>query len=411
MKTILFCYVTPFHPERGGVGRVTHNLTMEFLKRGYKVLYLIYESGITIRHQYDYPAPLTYLPNQECLSQENIDFYQRFLKENHVDIVINQSGSTEDTLLYSNTGDFSVPVVSVFHSSPLGWYPHTLRYLYQPKHNSPIEWLYRTARLILFPKIKLQHLLSTKFCFRKIVPHMNKICFLSHGFENELSSIIGDGYRAQYVTIPNPNSYLEDQVQEPLALLPKKKKMVLFVGLLDHVEKQPLVAIKIWEKVCHQFPDWSFHILGGGKMLGFFEKYVAQHNIENILFHGFCKPDSFYHEASILCMTSLFEGWGMVLTEAMQNGVVPIAFNSFSSAAEIISPGITGELVAPFNKKEYVLKLSNLMKNKKYRDSLAAVAWKNVKKYSVDKIADQWDVLFRSFENKTSLNPKKGTMP
>ena len=64
MKNILFTYITPFHPERGGIGRVTHALTLELLKRGYNVFYLIYDCPITIRHEYDYPAPLEYFPSK-----------------------------------------------------------------------------------------------------------------------------------------------------------------------------------------------------------------------------------------------------------------------------------------------------------------------------------------------------------
>ena len=32
MKNIVFTYITPFHPERGGIGRVTHTLTIELQK-------------------------------------------------------------------------------------------------------------------------------------------------------------------------------------------------------------------------------------------------------------------------------------------------------------------------------------------------------------------------------------------
>ena len=42
MKNICFAYITPFHPERGGIGRVTHSLTLELQRRGYHVFYLIY---------------------------------------------------------------------------------------------------------------------------------------------------------------------------------------------------------------------------------------------------------------------------------------------------------------------------------------------------------------------------------
>ncbi len=36
-KNILFAYITPFHPNKGGIGRVTHQLTLELQRRGYNV--------------------------------------------------------------------------------------------------------------------------------------------------------------------------------------------------------------------------------------------------------------------------------------------------------------------------------------------------------------------------------------
>ena len=87
-KNILFAYITPFHPNKGGIGRVTHQLTLELQRRGYNVFYLIYPSGITIRYEYDYPAPLEYLPSSDLLSEENIVFYHNYLKRNNISIVV-----------------------------------------------------------------------------------------------------------------------------------------------------------------------------------------------------------------------------------------------------------------------------------------------------------------------------------
>ena len=90
---IAFCYITPFHPQKGGIGRVTDVLTRELQKRGHNIYYLIFESGMTIKHEFDYPAPLTYLPSKQLISEENIKFYHQFLKQNHIDIVVDQGGN------------------------------------------------------------------------------------------------------------------------------------------------------------------------------------------------------------------------------------------------------------------------------------------------------------------------------
>lgn len=48
-------------------------------------------------------------------------------------------------------------------------------------------------------------------------------------------------------------------------------------------------------------------------------------HVGNIQFIGNAKLDNYYKKAEILCMTSSFEGFGLVLTEALQNGIIPIA--------------------------------------------------------------------------------------
>ncbi|RGN76255.1 glycosyltransferase [Segatella copri] len=79
-----------------------------------------------------------------------------------------------------------------------------------------------------------------------------------------------------------------------------------------------------------------------------------------LTFEGFQSPIEYYKRASIICMTSSFEGFPMVLVEAMQFGCVPIAFDSFEAIRDVIIPEKTGELVKPFKIKDFVNKLSIL---------------------------------------------------
>ena len=120
--------------------------------------------------------------------------------------------------------------------------------------------------------------------------------------------------------------------------------------------------------------------------------------IPNIRFEGFQNPLSYQQEASIFCMTSNYEGWGMVLTEAMQCGTVPIAFNSFASVTDIISDGKTGLLVKPFDMREYERKLRKLMDNDELRYKLSLNAKEEIKQKSVKNVVDRWEALFNKLE-------------
>ena len=163
---------------------------------------------------------------------------------------------------------------------------------------------------------------------------------------------------------------------------------ILFVGRLDNRSKKLFTLIDIWYRLCKLYPQWKLIIVGDGP-----DKDVLINkakDISNIEFKGYQDPREYYEKASIFCMTSIFEGFPMCLTEAMQFGCVPIAFDSFSAVYDIIKPGETGELVKSFDKKEYVGKLIHLIDDETYRKKLSKNAFQYVKRYDIANILPKW---------------------
>lgn len=388
---ILFAYITPFHPEKGGIGRVTHTLTLELQRRGYKVFYLIYPCGITVRHEYAYPVPLEYLPSSDLLSSENITYYQNYLKRNQIDIVINQSGNFNDSRLWLKAKDWNIKVISVLHSTPWVSYKHLWRELYPLRNNSSIEKLKRIARIILYPKIKYRIKNSRIDHFRQLLPETDYVCTLSEKYFSELNEIY-PGFERKYRAIANPNSY---NTQETNTHLKKKKKQILWVGLFS-VEKNPTLAINIWKKIYRDYPEWEFVIVGYNKNGHWLERMKSlSKGIPNIRFEGFQDPLPYQLESSIFCLTSNYEGWPMVLVEAIQCGTVPIAFNSFASVTDIIDNGRNGILIKPFSVKEYEKGLRRLMDNPALLKQMSEYAQQDIEKYSVENVVDKWEKLFK----------------
>ena len=389
---ILFTYITPFHPERGGIGRVTDSLTREFLRRGHKVCYLIYDSAITIRHEFDYPAPLTYLPSRELLSEENVTFYQHYLKEHAIDVVINQSGNFSDSALYLRTGNLAVKVISVLHSTPWVAYKHLWSTNLALRNDSLVEKFKRIARILLYPRILRQYRTSREHQFRMLLPGTDKVCLLSSHYYDELNEICS-GYEHKYCAIPNPNSYTDEQVAD--VALDTKKKQILFIGLFS-AEKAVDRLVKIWGRLHYHHPDWRLVIVGDGPKPIVARLHAMATKMSNIEFVGFQSPLPYLKESSILCMTSNYEGFPMVLTEAQQCGAVPIAFQSFASVTDIITHDVNGILVPPFDMDSYARELSSLMSDTDKRTRLASQAMLDVKRFSVANVVDQWEALFDS---------------
>lgn len=121
---------------------------------------------------------------------------------------------------------------------------------------------------------------------------------------------------------------------------------------------------------------------------------IQANNLKNVFFLGYQDPTPFYEKASILCMTSLFEGFPMVLTEAMQHGCIPIAYDSFPALKDILSSGIDGFAIKSFDKKEFATQLLELINNQELRERLAGNAIRNVARFDSEIVATQWFDLF-----------------
>ena len=89
LKTICFQTRGGVNHDYGGLDRVTELLADFFVASGYQVYYLS-----QVKRPGTHATRQIYLPNQiELTSPENIAFYNTFLQEQEVDILINQEGN------------------------------------------------------------------------------------------------------------------------------------------------------------------------------------------------------------------------------------------------------------------------------------------------------------------------------
>ena len=365
-------------------------MAREFIKRGHTVWYLIYDSALTTKYDFDYPAPLEYFPTKELMSEENLDFYHNFLKEHHIDIVINQSGNFSDSRLYLNTGNNSTKVISTLHQKPWLAYLHLFKAISPLRDTTFKEHLKRIARIVLFPRSKRRFKRDRINQMKMLLPRTDLVCTLTEKFYKDLDEIY-PGYSDKYIAIPNPNSYSQEQLSD--ITLEEKKNQVVFIGMYRS-EKKIDYMLRIWNNVVKMHPDWELLIFGDGteRMRRRVKQWASK--VDNVRLMGFENPLPYQKSAKIVCMTSTYEGWGMTLTEAMQCGCVPMAFNSFEAAEDVIKNNETGFLIKPFDRMEYVRKLSLLMDNEELRINMAQKAMSDVKRFDVEKVADIWQQTF-----------------
>lgn len=197
------------------------------------------------------------------------------------------------------------------------------------------------------------------------------------------------------LVIPNPL---------PFSTLKKASldnKKVLVVGRHAY-QKGYDMLLEIWSKVHVIFQDWQLEIYGKPNInLGLNELRENFALSDTVHFYDPIKNiQEKYLEASIYLMTSRFEGFGMVLIEAMSYGVPCISFDCPHGPSDIITHDEDGLLVENGNIESFSNNLLNLIQNKEKRKQMGTLAKKNVNRYSPEIIMPQWDKLFNELINK-----------
>ena len=397
---ILFVNELPFNPVIGGLERVTDVLTKELVNRGHSIYYLCAKLPESCLYMFDYsfPVKLFQLPKFGLFNdEENIIFYKKLLADLKIEVVVNQrglGGAFNALLQVTNT-----KTISVIHSIPdYGLIPfQDIDKLLE--HTAPPFASLKKLIKKVFPSLMSHYWINKvtselEFKYSELAKHSNAIVTLSEGCADKLRHFINISQPSKIVTIPNPNTFSVVDIS-----VYEKKKLVLYVGRLERDDKDPMRLVKVWEYLHGIFPDWQLRIIGDGTEKGRMQEYIKVRRIKNVSFEGHQSDVSqYYRDASFVCLTSNYEGWGMSLTEGMQYGCVPLTFNNYGAASVIIDDGINGCLIPPYDLKQYAIRLSDLMSDGKMRRKISMAAIEKVKKFSVKNVADQWEQLCRSLD-------------
>lgn len=190
-------------------------------------------------------------------------------------------------------------------------------------------------------------------------------------------------------------------IHNPLSFTPERQsdcssKQVIAVG--RYVPQKGFDRlIPAWKIVAARHPDWTLRIYGDGM------RETLQHQIDSLGITASCllehsTPDiaDKYCESSIFVLSSRFEGFGMVITEAMACGVPPVSFTCPCGPRDIIRDGEDGLLVENGNIEELADKICYLIEHDPERKEMGQRAHLNVERFKIEHIAQQWKELFES---------------
>ncbi len=196
------------------------------------------------------------------------------------------------------------------------------------------------------------------------------------------------------VAIPNPLSFKSREKSDLDA------PRILAAGRLIATKGFDLL-IDAYAPIARKHPDWKLTIYGEGQDKDFLLDKISALGLEEQVT---IRPPSTDLQrellrSSIYALSSRYEGFGLVITEAMECGVPSVAFNCECGPGEIIRDGFDGLLVPPQNTELFGAALVSLVESKELRHRLGKNALLSADRFSVEKVMGRWQMLFDSLMN------------
>lgn len=197
--------------------------------------------------------------------------------------------------------------------------------------------------------------------------------------------------------IPNAAMHVSDAYSDVM------NKRVIAVGRLDY-QKGFDRLIQAWELVQHtgKFTDWKLDIFGQGEWQEMLQQMIDKAELQNTvcLNRPTKQIGEEYVKSDMLVMSSNYEGFPMVMIEAMACGLPVVSFDYKCGPKDIIQPGINGLLVPNGDIQALADAMMKVMEDEAYRKMLSLNARKVVDTYSEQAVMSQWIRLFTSITAK-----------
>ncbi|MBR3076014.1 MAG: glycosyltransferase family 4 protein [Bacteroidales bacterium] len=176
---------------------------------------------------------------------------------------------------------------------------------------------------------------------------------------------------------------------------PLDSRVVLAVGRLTY-QKGLDRLLDAWKIAVAAAPGWKLMLAGDGELRGELIKQAESLGVsDSVRFAGNVSDiAACYSNASIVALSSHYEGLPMVLLEAQAFGVPAVSFDCQCGPREIIRDGVDGLLVKEGNVPALASALRRIMLDDALRLRMGAAAYEGARRWAPDTIMQQWTSLF-----------------
>lgn len=190
--------------------------------------------------------------------------------------------------------------------------------------------------------------------------------------------------------IPNARTFV---LEKPAELNDKK---VIAVGRYCY-QKGYDRLLEAWSIVCKDVEGWELHLVGEGEDRTVLQKQICDLGLMDKVFLGRAETDmiSVYASASVLALSSRYEGLPMVLLEAQAMGLPIVSFMCKCGPKDVITDGVDGFLVEDGDVASLAARMIELIENKGLRKIMGHQAYKNSERFSQERVMSQWENLFK----------------
>lgn len=191
--------------------------------------------------------------------------------------------------------------------------------------------------------------------------------------------------------IPNPSTFKTDQISE------LNQKKVISVGRLN-MQKNYASLIRAFKLVADKHPDWILEIYGNGPQEMELKSLIAKLNLEKHVFlKGFSSNvKQVMTNASIFVSSSIFEGFPLVIIEAMACGLPVISYACPCGPKDFIAEGVDGYLVKVNDEKSLANTINICIEDQALLNKLSINALNKATQFSPNYIIPTWNNLFQA---------------
>ncbi|MGH2077621.1 glycosyltransferase [Aerococcus urinaeequi] len=295
----------------------------------------------------------SYFPNKEIL------LYENFFKENPQDIIIGIGPKFSAKVSLLN-----------LESKKIGWLHNT----YKRYFEIPKKWLWNQEDI-----------------YKKLFNKLDELVVLSDFDKEEYDKY----FDINSIRIYNPLSFMSEEKSK------LNQNTLLFVGRILYETKGINLLLKIMSQIVKVKPNIILNIVGDGPDRNRMIDDIKSLKLENnILYHGgTSNVEDHYLNNSILLLPSTIEGFGLVVTEAMEYGLPVISFET-EGPSEIIEDSVSGYLIPKFNIELFSEKILYLLSNPTRLKEMGESAAIRSNEFSSRNIVRQWEILFRNLINR-----------